>query len=59
MLIKLADYQAMGIRTIVVVNTETDTIYRYRDGQLTPSEDSSCPGSQCFLDWTKIRELLD
>ena len=59
MLMKLADYQAMGIRTIVVINTETDTIYRYLDGDLKPSEDSVCPGSACLLDWAQIRELLD
>ena len=56
---KLADYQAMGIRTIVVINPETDTVYRYWDGVLTPNEDAACPGSACTLDWAKIRELRD
>ena len=56
---KLADYQAMGIRTIVVINPETDIVYRYYDGVLTPSEEPTCPGSACTLDWSKIRELRD
>ena len=63
MLRKLADYQGMGVRTIVVIDPETDTVYRYRDGVLTPSEESSCPGnnaaSECYLDWNRIRELRD
>ena len=56
---KLADYQSMGIGTIVVVNPDTDTIYRYRDGVLTPSEEAACPGSACLLDWARIRALRD
>ena len=56
---KLADYQRMGIQTIVVVNPETDTVYRYRDGILTPDESPSCPGSTCVLDWAAIRALRD
>ena len=59
MLRKLADYQTMGVRTIVVINPETDTIYRYWDGKLTPSEEVACPGSACLLDWAAIRELRD
>lgn len=59
MLRKLADYQTMGVRTIVVINTESDTVYRYWDGVLTPSEEASCPGSECLLDWAKIRALRD
>jgi Uma2 family endonuclease len=59
MLKKLKDYQTMGVQTIVVINPETDTIYRYRDGVLTPEEEPACPGSACLLDWTAIRELRD
>ena len=56
---KLWDYEAMGIATIVIINPETDTVYRYRAGVLTPSEDTTCPGSTCTLDWERIRELRD
>ncbi len=56
---KLADYESMGIRTIIVINPETDTVYRYLNGVLTPSEETACPGSECSLDWAKIRELRD
>ncbi len=56
---KLADYQAMGIGTIVVINPETDTVYRYWDGVLRPSEEPACADSLCSLDWQKIRELRD
>ena len=56
---KLKDYQTMGVQTIVVINPETDTIYRYRDGVLTPDEEPGCLGSACLLDWAAIRELRD
>ena len=59
MLCKLGDHRTMGVPTIVVINRETDTIYRYRDGVLTPTEESACPGSACVLDWVKIRALRD
>ena len=59
MLKKLGDYGTMGVRTIVVINPETDTVYRYLDGVLMPSEEPACPGSACLLDWDKIRELRD
>ncbi len=59
MLKKLKDYQTMRVQTIVVINPETDTIYRYRDGVLTPNEEPACPGSACLLDWAAIRELRD
>ncbi len=59
MLRKLADYQAMGIETIVVINPKTDTVSRYRDGVLTPDESPECPGSACVLDWAEIRALRD
>ena len=59
MMRKLADYQTMGVRTIILINPETDTVYRYWDRKLTPSEDPACPGSECSLDWEKIRELRD
>ncbi len=56
---KLGDYQAMGVRTIVLINPETDTIYRYLEGVLTPSEEPACEGSACVLDWARIRDLRD
>ena len=58
-MVKLAVYEKKGIQTIVVIDPETNTVFRYRDGVLSPNEDPHCPGSVCVLDWTKIRELLD
>ncbi len=59
MLRKLADYQAMGVQTIIVINPKKDTVSRYRDGILTPDESPECPGSACVLDWAEIRALRD
>lgn len=59
MLRKLEDYKRMGVATVVVVDPETDTVYRYENGVLRPSEDPDCPGSACLLDWAKIRALRD
>ena len=56
---KLKDYELMGVRTVVVINPETDTVYRYKDGVLMPSEEPACEGSACVLDWPEIRALRD
>ncbi len=58
---KLEDYERMGIRTIVVVNTELRTVYRYVDGSLEKltSPVQELAGSVCSVDWRKVEELLD
>jgi Uma2 family endonuclease len=61
MMIKLADYDAMGIRFIRVVKPETGVISRFENGRLEPidSRIEQMPGSLCSIDWTKVEELLD
>jgi Uma2 family endonuclease len=61
MMIKLADYEAMGIRTIRVIEPEAGTISRLEHGKLEPiaSRIEQLPGSLCSIDWTKVEGLLD
>ena len=61
MLIKLADYERMGISTIRVIDPETGIISRFQNGALAPVTEAieTIPNSACILDWNKIKELLD
>ena len=61
MMIKLADYEAMGIRTIRVIEPETGAVSRFEHGILEPvtSTVEQLPGSLCSIDWAKVEESLD
>ena len=61
MLIKLADYERMGIRTIRVIDPDKETISRFQNGRLDPvsSRIEQLPDTLCTLDWDQITELLD
>jgi hypothetical protein len=61
MKIKLADYEAMGIRTIRAIEPKSGTISRFEQGALKPiaSLVEQLPDTPCILDWIKIQELLD
>lgn len=61
MKIKLADYEAMGIRTIRAIEPKSGTISRFEQGVLKPiaSLVEQLPDTPCILDWIKIQELLD
>jgi Uma2 family endonuclease len=61
MMVKLADYAKMGIRTIRVVNPTPQAIYRYENGKLEPVDSAveEIPDSRCLIDWEKIQGLLD
>lgn len=58
---KLADYEQMGIQTIVVIDTELRAIYQYHGGSLQKLEApiQNLAGSQCSIDWQKVEELID
>ena len=60
MMAKLADYERMGIQTILVLNSNGQH-FRYRHGGLesTPPEAFDFPGSACRFDLAEIQKLLD
>jgi len=61
LMIKLADHERMGIRTIIVIDPETGNHSRYTSGRLErlPAEPFDLPGSQCRFDLKGIEALLD
>jgi Uma2 family endonuclease len=61
MMVKLADYEAMGIRTIRVIKPETGIISRFERGRLEPVSPriEQLPGSLCSIDWAKVVDSLD
>jgi len=61
MMVKLGDYEAMGIRTIRVIQPKTGEISQFQNGKLAPivSRIERLPDSLCTIDWDKIAELLD
>ena len=61
MMVKLADYEAMGIRTIRVIEPKTGIISRFEQGNLEPvaSRLEQLPGSLCSIDWAIVEESLD
>ena len=61
MLRKLADYEAMGIRNIFVIDPEDDSYSRYLDGRMLPLTSAIEPlaGSAGFVDWNAVKALQD
>ena len=57
---KLADYEAMGIQTILVLDPKGRN-FRYIAGRLEPlpAEPFDLPGSACRFDLAQIEKLLD
>ena len=60
MMAKLADYERMGIQTILMLNPN-GSHFRYRRGGLEslPPEPFDLPGSACRFDLAEIEKLLD
>jgi hypothetical protein len=60
MMTKLADYERMGIRTILVLDPN-GRHFRYAAGRLEPlsAEPFELPGSACRIDLAEIEKLLD
>ena len=58
---KLAEYEQMGIRAIVVIDPNTGDHRSYRGGILEPlsREPFDLPGSKCRFDLAEIEKLLD
>ncbi len=59
MVIKLQDYQSMGIRNIFVIDPEGPAFFRFEDGKLGPAEARpQLQGSAGSLDWEAIQQLF-
>ncbi len=60
-MIKLAEYERMGILTIRGIDPGSGAIPQFRDGVLSPVSAAvdRLSASECVLDWPKILELLD
>jgi Uma2 family endonuclease len=59
MLVKLADYAAMGIQNIFVIDPETQIVYRFVRGVLNlSSEKEMLAGSKAEIDWAKLKERI-
>jgi Uma2 family endonuclease len=61
MMVKLGDYEAMGIRTIRVVDPATQAIFRYENGRLenVVVVTEELADGPCSIDWEQVRTLLD
>ncbi len=58
MIVKLQDYERMGIRNIFVVDPEDGSVWKFGQGELAPSESGSLRDSPCLLDWEQIRKYV-
>jgi hypothetical protein len=60
MMTKLADYELMGIKTILILDPK-GRHFRYAAGRLEPlpPDPFDLPGSSCRFDLAEIEKLLD
>ena len=60
-LIKLADYEAMGVRNIFVVDPRAEVFYRYTAGDLDLCRENvvKLEGSAAEVDWAAVAALRD
>ncbi len=60
MMAKLADYERMGVKTILVLNPQ-GSHFQYRNGALEPMppQPFDLPGSQCRFELVEVEKLLD
>ncbi len=59
MLEKLAEYEAMGIAAIWVIEPKKQLYFLYRRGQLTPGTVFELPGTELSVPFTEIAALAD
>lgn len=61
MMKKLAEYEAMGIQTVMLIDTELPQVFLFRNGDLTKLSGTvqQLPGSRCSIDWAQVQTLLD
>ncbi len=60
MMAKLADYERMGVRTILVLDPQ-GSHFQYRNGALEPlpPQPFDLPGGKCRFDLAEVEKLLD
>ena len=58
MIVKLQDYERMGIQNIFVVDPQDGSVWRFGHGELVPSESGPLSASPCLLDWEQIRKYV-
>ncbi len=57
-LVKLQDYERMGIRNILIADPRDSSVWKYEQGELKPSESGPLHGNSCMLDWEQIRKYV-
>jgi len=60
-LVKLDDYEKMGVHTILVIDPRAPSFYRYRRGNLDLCQSSieQIDGTDAVVDWNEISKLLN
>lgn len=57
--LKLQDYERMGVRNILVIDPEGPLFYRFQDGKLGPAEPAfTLTGAPGRVDWQAIQDLI-
>jgi Uma2 family endonuclease len=59
MLVKLADYEQMGIAAIWLIEPTKQQYFRYREGQLTPGSVFELPGTPFTVPFVEIAALAE
>ena len=61
LMIKLKEFEAMGIPTVMFIEPGPKQISQYRNGHLIDVTGTiqQLPGTPCSIDWQKVEELLD
>ncbi len=61
MMKKLAEYEAMGVPTVMLIDPGDEAISQFRNGDLTRVKGTrqELAGGRCFIDWQRVQELLD
>lgn len=57
-LVKLQDYERMGIKNIFVADPRDGSIWRFQHGELVTAESGALDGSPCILDWVQISRYV-
>lgn len=59
MMVKLGDYERMGVQNVFLIDPEVPSFSQYRHGNLSlAAERVELVGTQGFVDWKAIQELI-
>ncbi len=58
MVIKLHDYERMGIRNVFLIDPKDRSAWCFRQGNLVEAESGPLEGSVCIADWEQIRKYV-